>query len=529
MIQRRAGWWPYGVGSLATVVLRWPTLTNNIFSIDEPDYFAQTRRLATPFAWIYSFYFRTEIKAQVGLIPYWLAAQFGAANAVLVRHWIGLLAVLLAVWLMIAISRRFLGNPWPGVLTSLLWLPYTLVGPGYAFLGHTVLEQYPAPKLEYTQTPALLLGVYALLLALQRSRAGQSAAWPMAGAGLAWALSMLIKPSSIALGPFYLLLVPVALPRTGSRHVWVRRAWGVVGPFLLTSGLLIGAVFVPYLWNPAALDELVFNFTNTAVAYSASGAADLLTRLLALLLTGMPPMLAGVALLAPALVGRYLGRTVSPLVPMGTTLLLGSAGLLILVALAGCVCPHYFPPIIALLYLAVAFCLTPVFQVLWTRGRTRAAWVGGALLIAAALAPQVPALLAFPAQALVDSYRADDIRRFDLDGLLAYVDTHSRPTDPIWVYYDTSEIYLWSERLPATRDPQSNWLTTAWRDPWFARTVTDLAADRPALIIGIDQPRLPRRAAQGLDAIPQVSAWIDAHYHCDRTLVRGTTICAPSP
>jgi hypothetical protein len=137
----------------------------------------------------------------------------------------------------------------------------------------------------------------------------------------------------------------------------------------------------------------------------------------------------------------------------------------------------------------------------------------------------VPALIQFPAQAGTDLYRADDARRFDVDGLLSYIAGHTTPDKSLWIYYNTSEIYLWAQRPPATRDPHADWLSFVWAQPWFARTTAELAAEQPALIIGIDEPRLPRPSAHPFDQIPQVSSWIETHYQCSTTIVRGATIC----
>ncbi len=522
---RGAAGLPYLVVAGAAILLRLPTLNNNILSIDEAQYFAQAARLRSLEAFVYAFYYRTEVKSQVGLIPYMAAAALDPANAVFWDHLFGLLLVLLSGGLMVAISRHFLGNSWPGAVAALVWLPYTLVGPGYAFSGRTVLEAYPAPKLEYFQTPFLLVAVYAFAQAVIRSRTAPSkAAWWMVTAGLAWAISVLIKPSSLLLGPLYLALLPLLLRRAHQRTT-VAEVVRLALPFV--GAAAAGAVvFGPYLWYPAALGELQFNLLGTAGSYTNSTDAGLIIRLLALLLTGMPPALLVLFLLGPFLARRYLrtGEADSPVLP----LLAGTGPLLLLVSLAGCVCPHYYSPIVALLLLTIAMYLAPVFQMLWLQGKRQVVWRGGILLLGTLIGPQIPALLAFPQAATTDSYRADDSLRFDLSGLLTYIDTHTQPQQSIWVYYNTSEIYLWAARPPATRDPQADWMSYFWTEPWFSRTAAELATDQPALIIAIQQPRFPRLQASTLEQIPQVSGWIAAHYRCDNTRVRGVTICAPN-
>jgi hypothetical protein len=60
-----------------------------------------------------------------------------------------------------------------------------VVGPGYALAQHTTLEYYPAPKLEYFQTPFILGAVYLFALALSTYRdAPRRAGGLMVGAGV---------------------------------------------------------------------------------------------------------------------------------------------------------------------------------------------------------------------------------------------------------------------------------------------------------------------------------------------------------
>ena len=518
--------WAYLLVTLAAILLRLPTLTNNILSIDEAQYFAQAARLRSLEAFVYAFYYRIEVKSQIGLLPY-MAAALDPLNAVFWDHLFGLGMVLVSCWLMIAISRRFVGNAWPGALAALLWLPYTLVGPGYAFAGHTVMEYYPAPKLEYFQLPFLLAAIYAVAraLALSPSRMRPAAGW-MIGAGLAWAMTVLIKPSSLLLGPAYVALLPLLIGQRDGRRATTRELVGLAGSFIGAAGGLIALVLGPYLWYPAALAELRFNLITTAGSYSEAGDANPVIRFLALLLSGMPPALLVLFLLGPFVAQRYLhaGSNRTSVIP----LLVVTGPLLLLTSVAGCVCPHYYTPIIAMINLAVAVALAPVFQQLMAQPQRHRAWAAGLLLAGGSLAPQLPALWAFPGSALTDSYRADDLRRFDLTGLLTYIDTHSQAQQPIWVYYNTSEVYLWAQRPPATRDPQADWMTFTQTEPWFSRTTAELVADRPGLIIGIQQPLLARSAAQPLDRIPQVGAWIANHYQCNAQLIRGVTICTPT-
>ena len=82
-----------------------------------------------------------------------------------------------------------------------------------------------------------------------------------------------------------------------------------------------------------------------------------------------------------------------------------------------------------------------------------------------------------------------------------------------------------ADRHPATRNPEAAYLTKYWQEPWFERTLGDLAAERPALIAAIADPIWPPVAARPLLEIPKVSEWIKENYRCDNGLVRGVTIC----
>ncbi|HUS17127.1 MAG TPA: hypothetical protein VM536_19180 [Chloroflexia bacterium] len=506
--------------------MRWPTLSNRILSIDEPDYFAQAARLRSVEAFIYSFYYRVEVKSQIGLIPYLLAAAIDPPNAVFLVHVFGLLAVLASCWLLIAMAARFLGGPLPGLAAALLWLPYLEVGPGYALGGHNVLEYFPAPKLEYFQTPFVLATIYLFADGAQAlARDQRRAARLLAGAGVLWAVAVLIKPSALLLGPFYLAALPFIVPRAA----WGRQLLGAGAAFVVAAAVPVVLVFGPYLLNPPALAELRFNLFESTSSYAAAGATEPTIRILSLLLTGLPPLLGLGFLLGPFAVRSALrGRpapAASPLLP----LVIGSGPLLFLSSLAGCICPYYYVTIVPFLALTVTAYLAQLGTVLLQAGRRREAIAGAALLAVLYLAPQLPALAAFPAQAGTDLYLADDRARFDLDGVLGYIREHAPPDAPIWVYYNTPELYMWSDRPPATRDPQADWLSFVWSEPWFSRTVAELAAEQPAVIVGIDQARLPHPNARSITEIPQVSAWIAAHYQCNPALVRGTTVCTRNP
>jgi hypothetical protein len=186
---------------------------------------------------------------------------------------------------------------------------------------------------------------------------------------------------------------------------------------------------------------------------------------------------------------------------------------------------HYLIPIVPLMALAVCGYLALVFRDLAQRGRSRLARALPFALALVYLAIQAPALLAYPGVAARDYYLDEDRTHFDLDGIVAYIKTHTGPSDPVWVYYDAPEINMLSGRPPATADPQADWLTFLWADPWFDRTLAALRAEPPKLIIGVNHPHLYFARAVPITQVPKVSTLLESDYRCDATLLRGAVIC----
>jgi hypothetical protein len=73
--------------------------------------------------------------------------------------------------------------------------------------------------------------------------------------------------------------------------------------------------------------------------------------------------------------------------------------------------------------------------------------------------------------------------------------------------------------------PNNEYLIAYWREPWFSRTAADLAAEQPALLIGITDPRYARAWVTPLPAIPVVQDVIARLYRCDAGAVRGAVVC----
>jgi hypothetical protein len=510
----------YAILAVAAGLARAPLLANHFHSIDEASYFAQAGRLHSLDAFAYAYLYRTETKTQVSVIPYLLAQLLAPAQAVLLVQIFALAAILGSGALLIAAARRWLGSPVIGLLAALIWIAFLEVGPGYPIPGLDAAEEFPAPLLEYWQAPCVLAAGYLALRAAE-SRGSRRAALGWALAGAAWAVAVLIKPPAVVLAPL-LLAAPWAL-RVHAAQAAPARAWlRLLLAFSLGALLPVAAVFGPYLLRPDTWAEVRFNLVDVNTFYAT--VVPLPVRAAAMLL-GLPPLLLlgwlGAPILARRAAAGMPGRLLAGIWLAGLLFFLGQ--------LPGGGFPHYLIPVLPFLALA-----TVGYGWWWLRGlaatgRPRRAGVLAALLLGAYALSQAPALLAMPAQLAPDRYLADDRQRFDLAGLVAYIQAHSAPDAAIWVYYNTPELYTLADRRPATRMPNNEYLIAYWREPWFTRTAADLAAEQPALIVGITDPRYARAWTTPLAAIPVVGDVIARDYRCDAGAVRGAVVCARTP
>jgi hypothetical protein len=509
----------YLLATLAVLLLRWPTLTNRILSIDEPTYFAQAALLRSFQEFVYAFNYRVETKTQIGLIPFMLANALDPRNAILLLHLFGMLAVLVSCLLLVALADRFLGRPWLGLVATLIWVPYLDIGPAYDPGGLDLLSEFPATLLEYFQTPFILLSLYAFLCATAKAESTTTRARGLrAGAGFAWAIAVLIKPSGAVLGLLYLLALIVRGARAGNRAAQIRVLAAEGGAFALGAALPVILVFVPYLFNPAAMAELRFNLVVVNGSYTTGN--SLLVRALTLLI-GLPPLLLLAFLIIPVLQRRYAPGASPETLP----LILWTGPVLFLGILPGAGFLHYLIPLVPVMALAVVAYTAQLAQGWLAGGHARRALVVCALLAVVYWAPQLPRLAQFPARMAADTYLNDDRARFDVDHLVAYIQAYTAPAATLWVYYNSPEVYMLTGRGPATRDPGAAYLSMYWTDPWFQRTADELAAAPPAMLIGIDQPRYLHPDALPITQIPRVRDLIAQAYTCDSTVVQGAVIC----
>ncbi len=506
------------------------TLSNRMLTTDEPAYLLQADRLRSVEAFVYAFAYRSETKTQVGLIPYLIADLLDARNGIFLARVAVLLALIATGCGLVAITRRFLGSPWPGLAASGMVALYGMTGSGYFTQPNVLGEFFLGAKLEYFQTPFILAGIYALAAASMEDQTARRSVWLAAATGATWAVAVLIKPGAVLLGPLYVLLGALWSPRLPSRRAWAAGMGPRSAAFALGVAVPVALVFVPYLFNPTAAAELRFNLIDLNASYGVVRQQPLWIHGAAMLL-GLPGLLLLLYGLAPLLARRRLGTRLPAVAGRLLTLSALAAPLVFCGYLPGQGLLHYLIPVVPLAALSGCGYLYLVLRDLGARQGTRRTVLIVGALAAVYLAAQLPALAAYPQIAGGDYYLNNDRRHFDLDGLVAFIQTHSAPGSTLWVYYDTPELNWLTERHAATRDPQADWLTFVGGEPWFSRTVADLAAEKPALIIGIDQPNLafPSDPPQPLLQVPLVGAFVQQNYHCTHTLIRGAMICTAGP
>jgi hypothetical protein len=285
----------------------------------------------------------------------------------------------------------------------------------------------------------------------------------------------------------------------------------------------VALVFVPYLFNPAAMAELRFNLIDVSAAYVRG--EPLLGRVVQLCVALPPALLLTFMLIGPWLSVRL--RDKNPSETMRALLfVLFAVPAVFLGGLPGQAKPHYVIPSVALMALAVTGSLGLGRRRTMLRDHMRLTLGVPIVLAALYVAVQLPLLASYyRASADADPYLTNDRRRFDLDGLVAYIGAHTRADAAIWVYFDAPEVYMLSDRRPATRDPGGAYLSLYWDEPWFERTASELAAEQPELIVGITKPRYKRPQALPVTEIPRVGDYVKRTYDCDPDKILGTIIC----
>lgn len=492
------------ISLVLALVAKAPTLTNHIIFIDEPIYLDQAMLVNTPERFVYAFLYRAETKFPLGLVPYLLAEWIDWQHALLILHVFGLVAVVASIYLMLIFSNRAYGSVVPGLVACVAWCLY--------LTRYTITA---AVLLEYFQIPLLLGGAVILVHGRKDGRWNLLA---VCGTGLLVGLAALVKPPAILLaGPIVLLLLVTA-------GTWRERLQSLIVA-CTAAAMPIGVSVAPYLFRPDALAALRLGLLDLPRWYSSDGRVGPLGKVFDMLRgAGLPFVgwiaLATVAFAAARVVRRAEGHW--PRTAVIDAFLLLTAVMLFLGYSVGQYKQHYLIPILPFAFLFACHALPEGFRgVRSARSRlTSAAFVWLVLLLALSVSiPTYGALLTDHGQ----RYAADF--NVDVTALSRYIKTHSAATDTIWVYYNAPEVYWLADRRSATDDPPASWLIDLYDPFWFNHVYNQLAANRPAIIVGFDQPRAPRPWAGALLEIPRVGDLVRARYDCSAGLIAHTTVC----
>ena len=502
--------------ALLTVVMKIPTLNNNILFTDEAAYLVQGNLLNSLQKFVFAFQYRTETKFQLGCLPYMLAEWINQPQAILVLHIFGVITMILSGWLLVLIAQLCFNTPLPGIFAILMAL---------IFQGSSATDS--AVLLEYFQTPLILLSIWLFLRIIKRP--DRSFNRMLLWIGLSIGAATLIKTSAIAIVPsFSLVLLFFNWPELelSKKETWLGRIKALA---ILAAGVIfpIALTIFPYLFNAAAFAEFKFSLIDQSIDYAETTNASLLERIIALVdvFFGAGNLLIVVIAALVALVTAiYKQKYFRITLKYSDQVFLSSIAILLLIGFApGRAKPHYLISIIPIVMLVVGFQLISFYQFL-TKIQYRYVFLG---FIAVWLM-----LLEFPSflstsTILLDTNPTYYQAQIDVNeqNLVQYIQTNTQADDYIWVYYAAPEIYWLSDRQGATNEPTNSFVTDLQNTVWYNRTTEQLKRDQPKLIIGIDHPHYADATLPDVTQFPASKDLIAANYSCSRDLVPKTTIC----
>ncbi len=523
--QRHKALVPYALAVFWAIVVKFPILNNNIIFIDEPSYLNEAALVDSPQKFLFSFVYLSETKFPLGLFPYIAALWLNHAQAILLLHIFGTVAVAASCVLLLALSRRAFGSFWPGALAALEW---------GIFLNRNDLTV--AVLLEYFQVP-LILGSLLVLAVWAKKYSSEAPGHlrhllPLVGAGALAGAAALVKPPGIVILP---LLAVGAYFALGSSSLLRKRLLVALAP-LVGGALPIGVTLLPYLFWAQARDALLFNIVDLSTQYASYQYEGSITHRLASLLRDFN--LIDVCVLGIALFGHVLIYTltrkrwtrVDRLENTFRLVILGSGLGLLVGYSSGQTKDNYLIAILPALSLYAWSVITLGYR--WflnpepptanhiissPRILPRIAysllWV---VLIINGSQAYVRHYLAeySPAEAGGREYASTGLPGVDPHTLAAAIAARTHPGDSIWVYYNAPEIYWMANRKPATDDPEGTWLVDYYDQFWFERTLHQLQHDHPTLIVGFDDPRYPRAWAATVEDLPLIGTYLKSAYSC---------------
>jgi hypothetical protein len=487
---------------LGSVALRWPVLDRQIWNLDE----GSTTTLAE-LVLDGQLLFRDGADNRTPLVPYVKAAILAVSG-----HW-NMRAIHVAVALMAGatavlvwqIGRR-LGRESAGVFAALacFWLSAGFVSPGEGLSSHT----------SWFVIFFSALGFWFFADALRRL-----SPWAAGAAGVSFGLSYLAKqPGLLDFGVCLVIIGLAGIARDPAR------AWRLL-PALVLGFLLPLAGTIAYFAHHGALDDLIFySWTYNTQYYVPELPLELRLRAINVpwrLLSERVPAALVLGVVAAGGMTVVAFRRLAARAPLAAFewLALGwSATGLLSTLLSGRQFEHYAIQLIPGLSLACGWVLALAADrvVAWWREHRRIAAGAVAAGIAAVFATL--AIRTIGDIALVD--RNDEGNNPAIGRL---IQQRSRPADRLFIWGYMPEMYVFAQRLPATRYYYTNWVTglIPWTNvDWLKDTAyaiipgtpeileADLERNHPALILDTGglrgyykyplrhQPRLAARVAR---------------------------------
>lgn len=505
-------YWPYLIAVLIVFVARLPTLTNYILFIDEPIYFSQAMRLPTFESFLYATEYRIETKSQYGLLPYLLALAINFEQAILVLRILGMLSYMLAACLCIAIAKRAFQTVWPAFISMFIWLIYL----DYNDFTIGVL-------LEAFLLPLLLLSFWLFGGWLENPNGRLILLW----VGLVLGVAFLVKPPAILpLGVYGFGIVAIkGLP---SQRVEVVEVLKLYLALALGFFIPLAVLGLPYVLRPDTWPEFAFNFFSLPALYTIENrqALSFLQRVfITLRFMGMLSLFfLATSILSFSVFVWWSRKSQSRLININQWLLLG-VGLSLLIGFGtGQAKPHYVIPILPFLMLFVGYRL--YLGIVTISKDVRINLFMGLVLVGLICVGEFQAL-AYYWGLYSDKGAIYKSSLPDLDEalLVDYITVNTKPTDKIWVYYASPEIYWKSQRPPATNDPAAVFFVLFYDWRWVERNYRELERDKPVLIIGLANTHYKVEEVMAVNELPLIKDFIERDYTCSREQVPNTIIC----
>jgi 4-amino-4-deoxy-L-arabinose transferase-like glycosyltransferase len=484
---------------LVTLLLRFPALLSHPFCIDESYYAAGAVELISGGA----FYRDVVDHKSPGIyfiyaVIYWLAGSYNQTAV----HVVLLLVAALSAYLVGLIAQTFFGGRagrWAGTLYAMA----SVIGPA---------NDFQAANTELFMN----LPVLTALWLCARSWVGKNLSANEAGAmGLLMGVAILIRPQAA------LALLPVAV-------TFFRLRFGARKLLLLLAGVALPTLaLLAWLWNAGVLADLQ---SSMAYARYYTSCLPFRMKLFNGTLKSLFFLAIDVGLIIPVVGLVAYGRRRDQAWTQGAGCWLVSWLLASVVAVTagGRFYPHYFIQVLPPLAIMAARQLTSgetgnSIRKSWSKAALGLLALGAGMSVAIAVADRQ----VWPRSAWhQDRYRA----------VAEYVRAHTGADARIFVWGNSPEIYLYSQRRMATRYMSVNyqtgrvWGTPAndlghppYRDGVPALTwdnlMNDLERNRPEIIVDAAAGKLAKMDDEPIPRHARMAAFVEQHYRLETTML----------